>query len=124
MRNCQDWQFACDNGHCIFQTWRCDGDPDCADSSDEKDCDVIAKNSTDSLPQPHFPRGECNEWMFKCSNEQCIPFWWKCDGVRDCSDGTDELQCGSNTRLDNTTRRPERPEVVGCPTNKFQCRYF
>ena len=41
-----------------------------------------------------FAGSECNEWMFRCNNEQCIPYWWKCDGSPDCSDKSDELECG------------------------------
>ena len=26
VKQCQDWQFRCNNGHCIFKTWECDGD--------------------------------------------------------------------------------------------------
>ena len=38
---------------------------------------------------------ECNEWMFRCNNDQCIPYWWKCDGSPDCADKSDELECGN-----------------------------
>jgi hypothetical protein len=27
--------FSCTNGHCIFNQWKCDGDNDCGDNSDE-----------------------------------------------------------------------------------------
>lgn len=33
----------------------------------------------------------CADHQFKCnSTGQCIPFAWKCDGNKDCSDGSDE----------------------------------
>lgn len=124
VKTCQSWQFRCDNGHCIFKTWQCDGDTDCVDQSDEENCDVEEgdRNNTDLLPQPNFPRGDCNEWMFKCVSEQCVPYWWKCDGVEDCSDGSDEDGCGAGHEVENTTNpEPVAPPVLGCPANKFQC---
>lgn len=34
--NCDS--FQCTNGHCVPLEWQCDGDDDCGDNSDEKDC--------------------------------------------------------------------------------------
>eukprot|EP00092_Neocalanus_flemingeri_P022770 GFUD01024690.1.p1 GENE.GFUD01024690.1~~GFUD01024690.1.p1 ORF type:complete len:2176 (-),score=631.55 GFUD01024690.1:299-6826(-) len=123
VKTCQDWQFRCDNGHCVFKTWQCDGDTDCVDFSDEENCDgEVGRNGTDLIPQPNFPTGDCNEWMFKCKTEQCVPYWWKCDGVEDCSDGSDEDECGTGHTVENTTSgEPVAPPILGCPANKFQC---
>ena len=30
---------------------------------------------------------------FRCGNGQCVPGGYKCDGVADCFDKTDEEQC-------------------------------
>lgn len=43
-------------------------------------------------------------------------------GVKDCSDGSDEAQCGDGRRVpspDDTTEAAV-PEVVGCGPLKFQ----
>lgn len=143
---CKDWQFTCKNGNCIFKTWRCDGDTDCVDESDESmdapgNCsdpsnlnNATITTDLPSLPPPVFPKTHCNEWMFKCNNEQCIPLWWKCDGTQDCSDGTDEFECESynpgevttpagrsNERDEHTTEVPLLIHSSCYNTDKFQC---
>ena len=37
MRACAVDQFRCDNGRCVPEDYRCDGDDDCSDDSDEPD---------------------------------------------------------------------------------------
>ena len=35
---CDSNEFTCQNGNCIRDSWKCDGDNDCGDGSDERDC--------------------------------------------------------------------------------------
>lgn len=35
---CEPNEFKCKNGRCALKLWRCDGDNDCEDHSDETDC--------------------------------------------------------------------------------------
>ena len=34
------------------------------------------------------------ETEFMCRNGECIALSWKCDDDADCSDGSDEIDCG------------------------------
>ncbi len=32
----------------------------------------------------------CGPQYFTCENGECIPFYWRCDAIIDCSDASDE----------------------------------
>lgn len=80
-RTCAYFQFTCPrSGHCIPQSWVCDGDNDCFDNKDEEGCPPIT----------------CSAQQLKCGNgKQCVHESYKCDGIPDCDDGSDEVGCPS-----------------------------
>uniref|UniRef100_A0A672MS31 LDL receptor related protein 1 n=1 Tax=Sinocyclocheilus grahami TaxID=75366 RepID=A0A672MS31_SINGR len=82
---CQPGEFACKNNRCIQDRWKCDGDNDCLDKSDE----------TAELCHQHT----CPADRFKCQNNRCIPMRWLCDGDNDCGNDEDE----SNTTCSGTS---------------------
>lgn len=90
---CQLGEFACKNNRCIQKRWKCDGDNDCLDNSDE----------APELCHQHT----CPSDRFKCQNNRCIPLRWLCDGDNDC--GTDEDE--SNSTCSART----------CPPNQYAC---
>uniref|UniRef100_A0A8D1EZU1 EGF-like domain-containing protein n=1 Tax=Sus scrofa TaxID=9823 RepID=A0A8D1EZU1_PIG len=80
-------QFACRSGECVHLGWRCDGDRDCKDKSDEADC----------------PLGTCRGDEFQCGDGTCVPAGKRCDQQQDCPDRSDEAGClqGLNECLHN-----------------------
>lgn len=90
--NCTDGQHRC-NGRdekCIPWFWKCDGEKDCMDGSDEPD----------TCPVRH-----CRAGSFQCKNTNCTPAATICDGSDDCGDGSDEAQCAHE-----------------CPLLEFKCK--
>ncbi|KAK9872160.1 hypothetical protein WA026_016214 [Henosepilachna vigintioctopunctata] len=129
---CSSEHFTCKDNSCIPNGWRCDGEPDCGDGSDEVNC------KTESCPPysfvcgdgkciPHFwkcdysndcadgsdelncPKSKCTKDKFTCNNGRCIALKWKCDGENDCRDNSDELNCSS-------------PEPTICKNDEFRCK--
>ncbi|MED6244594.1 Low-density lipoprotein receptor- protein 1B, partial [Ataeniobius toweri] len=91
---CKSDEFQCHNQRCIRASWKCDGDNDCLDGSDEESHSCY--NHT------------CPNDQFKCNSNRCIPKNWLCDGTNDCGNNEDEA---------NTTCSA-RP----CQADQFSCQ--
>uniref|UniRef100_A0A8C2IBE8 Low density lipoprotein receptor-related protein 2a n=1 Tax=Cyprinus carpio TaxID=7962 RepID=A0A8C2IBE8_CYPCA len=132
---CSSTQYRCaDSERCIPIWWKCDGQRDCRDGSDEpstcpvRHCRLGQFQCNDgNCSSPHFlcnsnqdcPDGsdedtvlcathqyESHQWQ--CANKRCISGAWQCDGENDCGDGSDEdpAHCSSRT----------------CRPGQFKCR--
>lgn len=73
---CATNQFACSSGAnlCIPLAWKCDGEVDCKDGSDEALCASCLSG-------------------FSCLSGECISLDLQCNGQKDCRDGSDEKGC-------------------------------
>ncbi|RXG71249.1 Low-density lipoprotein receptor-related protein 4 [Armadillidium vulgare] len=77
-RPCKDKEFNCSTaGRCVALHYRCDGEDDCGDWSDEKACTNTS----------------CSTDNFRCNSGRCIESGWVCDGSPDCDGSEDELDC-------------------------------
>ncbi|XP_039623020.1 very low-density lipoprotein receptor-like [Polypterus senegalus] len=74
---CLQSQFMCRSGNCVPAIWRCDGDEDCDDGSDELQC--------------RWPA--CKQDEFQCGNGLCVSADFRCNREKDCEDGSDEADC-------------------------------
>ncbi|XP_053947520.1 low-density lipoprotein receptor-related protein 4-like [Anastrepha ludens] len=92
---CTPLSFRCDYGACIPLIQLCDGVVDCADSSDEGSemCQKRREEISVDESSEQINERNCVGWgQLKCWSGQCVSVHAKCNGIRDCQDGSDEWE--------------------------------
>ncbi|KAL8559361.1 hypothetical protein ACOMHN_045081 [Nucella lapillus] len=108
--------FLCHNRQCVDNEKRCNLEKDCLDHSDEEMCEeeiVRFRKYSKIRPVVRLPPpvaidfnkdGEytqvplsdydaCLDTHFRCADSFCLPVYVRCNGVKDCTGGEDELKC-------------------------------
>ena len=150
LQSCTSDQWQCHNKLCVSSLWRCDGDNDCGDNSDERDCDLETEcqrhgqfrcNNGKCIPnhwrcdfeddcgdnsdeeEDKCPGRECTSGQFRCSNGQCINQSWRCDLEKDCQDGSDEESCAPvmNSTTCNESVQLQCKSSLACLPISWRC---
>ena len=78
---CQSGEFACKNNRCIQERWKCDGDNDCLDNSDEAPelCRELLHTHTHTHSYPSCWQSQMN------SSSLNLTVWWRQNEMREQS---------------------------------------
>jgi len=132
---CTSEQFTCQKQHgCVPLKWRCDGDPDCGDETDEENCPSCAPGffQCGSLGSGRPLEDTAATKVLKAMTNaigpgaQCVPVTARCDRTEDCLDGSDEMDCGESicvVRVNVSVGQSRSAQIIFGPTLKNSSKF-
>jgi len=138
-RHCPLDEFQCNNTLCKPLAWKCDGEDDCGDNSDENpeecsECSLVNHAHVQRLCllrsfvqicilpfclMSSFLFGFSGKFQcpptraFRCQNDRvCLQVSKSCDGVNNCGDKSDELNCRKLSSLSNRCEIPSTSTMI------------
>lgn len=108
--------ITCSTKHPPHPLFVCNGEMDCSDGVDEKNCTqgecspltfeekppCLYALQTFDLPDCEISETSCSAIRYQCRSGSCIlKKNAKCDNIPDCRDNSDEDDCGENVILGN-----------------------
>ncbi|XP_062558821.1 basement membrane-specific heparan sulfate proteoglycan core protein isoform X3 [Armigeres subalbatus] len=130
-QKCDDHhEFTCLDGTCIPKSSQCNRYNDCRDGSDEINCDdnsilksldhhnhhnrdIVSHHHPHGQHQPGYRNDRCGRDNFQCHDGICISGYKKCNGIVDCHDESDELDCPAYAN--------DEDDEDSCGTDEFYC---
>jgi len=102
---CEANEYKCkDHDICIPEQFKCDGDDHCPLGDDEWGC----KSCTGGA-------------KFCESTQKCVPIWNTCNGIFDCEDKSDEMDCNCETCSDGNNALCEGSSTNMCILKSNVC---
>jgi len=67
----------------------------------------------------------CQKYTFQCNYGACVSKESRCDGIRQCNDGSDEERCESNSNSPSSKPTTTRPvDITTKPTTESNTMYL
>jgi len=119
--------FKCLSGaQCIRSDGRCNDVANCDDGSDELACEthwgIAAVLHNEECQDPFI-----SDVQFRCADNTCTHIHGRCNGVNNCADGSDEMNCATTTHhltLEATTGYTSSVETPAVGDDVFYDRLY